>query len=225
MTSSTNLHLQADVAPPLAAPNFGVRRDAGDDMADALRAVLDALGLGVLLVNDALVVRYANRAASHQLGAAGQTSGGDFAIDIEPGQRWQLLGAVRRAGKGEWSMLMLGSAGRARPVGVAPLRSTRPWRDAVAVLVLGGEPQQSRLTQRLFCQAHRLTLAECHVLEALSDGLTPKEATRQGGVALSTVRTQIASIREKTGTSTIGHLLQRVSSLPPLMGAALTVTR
>jgi DNA-binding CsgD family transcriptional regulator len=39
------------------------------------------------------------------------------------------------------------------------------------------------------------------------------------GVAVSTVRTQIGSIRAKTGAASISALVRQVAVLPPLVGA------
>lgn len=219
------MNQQAQRNTPLSLPAER-QSDTQHDMASgpeaAFGAVLDALGLGIALVNDALVVRYANRAAGQWLDGADQPAGGGLAVDMSPSQRWQLMGAVRRASKGGWSMVMVGQAGCTRPVGIAPLLSDRAWRDVVAVLVLSGHSQLAGLSLQFFCQMHRLTHAEIQILTALSDGLTPEQIAQKGGVALSTVRSQIAAIRSKTQTSSIRHLLRLVSSLPPLMGAALS---
>ena len=45
------------------------------------------------------------------------------------------------------------------------------------------------------------------------------EVARQQGVAVSTVRTQIGSIRAKTGAGSISELVRQVAVLPPLVGA------
>ena len=43
--------------------------------------------------------------------------------------------------------------------------------------------------------------------------------TADASVAVSTVRTQIGSIRIKTGASSIRELVRQVAVLPPLVGA------
>ncbi len=189
----------------------------------AMGAVLDALGQGVALVNDGLVPRYLNRAAGLWLGGAAQPAGTPFGHDLDASQRWLLRAAVKRAGKGEWSMLMLGQAEHRRPVGVVPLPPALCWPDAVAMLVLGAGAQPDGLAQRLFCRLHRLTPTESQVLAALADGLTPAQIALQSGVAISTVRTQLGAIRTKTDAASLRQLMQQVACLPPLMGAALTL--
>jgi DNA-binding CsgD family transcriptional regulator len=47
----------------------------------------------------------------------------------------------------------------------------------------------------------------------------PTAIARQQNVAVSTVRTQIGSIRAKTGAGSISELVRQVAVLPPLVGA------
>ena len=57
------------------------------------------------------------------------------------------------------------------------------------------------------------------MLELLCSGVRPTEVARQQGVAVSTVRTQIGSIRAKTGAGSISELVRQVAVLPPMVGA------
>jgi DNA-binding CsgD family transcriptional regulator len=57
------------------------------------------------------------------------------------------------------------------------------------------------------------------VLEHLCGGVRPTEIAQRQGVAVSTVRTQIGSIRAKTGATSIRELVRQVAVLPPLVGA------
>ena len=57
------------------------------------------------------------------------------------------------------------------------------------------------------------------MLTGLCDGLSPAELAELHGVAISTVRSQIANIRAKTRTGNIRDLIQQVAVLPPLVGA------
>ena len=67
--------------------------------------------------------------------------------------------------------------------------------------------------------AYGLTLAERRVLGGLVREASAREIAAEHAVALSTVRTQIASIRAKFGARSIDGLLLRVSELPPVAGA------
>ena len=57
------------------------------------------------------------------------------------------------------------------------------------------------------------------VLAALGMGVAPADIAQEQGVKLSTVRTQIGSIRAKIGVSSITDLVRRVAALPPMVGA------
>ena len=68
----------------------------------------------------------------------------------------------------------------------------------------------SQLLQRLF----GLTPAEARVLERLVAGRTPEQIALDNGVEVSTVRSQIKALYEKTGTSRQLQLMQRVLASP-----------
>jgi DNA-binding NarL/FixJ family response regulator len=69
----------------------------------------------------------------------------------------------------------------------------------------------------LFAHEHALTSAEALVLGALCQGRAPRDIAVERETRLSTVRTQIASIKSKTGACSIRELLSRVAMLPPLI--------
>ena len=75
------------------------------------------------------------------------------------------------------------------------------------------------LSVQWFARSHGLTLAETRVLEALSEGLQPSDIAARHGVGISTIRSQIGSIRSKTRSDSIGALVRQVAVLPPLVGA------
>jgi DNA-binding NarL/FixJ family response regulator len=62
------------------------------------------------------------------------------------------------------------------------------------------------------------------VLLALCRGLDINEIAAENGVAVSTIRSQIKTLREKAGASSIRRLLQRINSLPPVVPALRIVT-
>ena len=88
-----------------------------------------------------------------------------------------------------------------------------------ALVVLGRRQPCSDLGLEMLAGSYGLTLAERRVLAALVREATPREIARQHAVALSTVRTQISSIRAKFGTRSIEGLLLRAAQVPPVAGA------
>jgi DNA-binding CsgD family transcriptional regulator len=73
-----------------------------------------------------------------------------------------------------------------------------------------------RLTVQWFARAHALTPTETRVLEALCEGDQPREVAARHQVGMATVRSQIGSIRNKTGAESIRELVRRVAVLPPM---------
>ena len=64
-----------------------------------------------------------------------------------------------------------------------------------------------------------LTFAERRVLCSLVDDVSPRDIAASGGVSLSTVRTQIASIRTKFGVRNIEGVLIRAAEVPMVPSA------
>ncbi len=219
-----------DAGPRLrlsAAPLPPARSEAAA-ITPLLQQVLDALGCGLVLVDAQGQVLHANAAAVQQcrdgaplvLPATGQPVDG-VAAALPAGDAARLAQALHGAVRGHWAMVVLDRGDRALSVGVAPIgveAADWPGRPPVALLMLGAEPHAVRLSRQFFDMAHQLTERERGVLDALCDGCTPQQIASQREVKISTVRTQIAAIREKVGVSSIRRLIQRVAALPPMAG-------
>lgn len=200
--------------------------DAGP--ASLLRQVLDALGCGLVLLDVHGRVLHANAAAMLQcrhgaplvLPVPGQATDG-LAVALSPGDASRLAAALVGASRGHWALLTLSHGDTALSVGVAPLLADdEDGLDGapVALLMLGAEARAQRLSRQFFDSAHQLTDGERGVLDALCEGRSPQQIAGLRKVKISTVRTQIAAIREKVGASSIRRLLQRVAALPPMAG-------
>ena len=72
------------------------------------------------------------------------------------------------------------------------------------------------VTLTLFAKAAGLTASERDVLISLCSGLAAQDIALQRAVRISTVRTQISSIREKVGARTVTQVIRKVSCLPPM---------
>ena len=94
------------------------------------------------------------------------------------------------------------------------------WRLLLAVLLVLGKRQVcGQLAVQWFARVHGLTPAETRVLESLCNGLEPREVAQLNHVGLATVRTQIGSIRAKTGADSIRSLVGQVAKLPPMVSS------
>ncbi len=188
--------------------------------------MLDEIDYGMLVVGGDGQVSYMNHAArmeldgGHALHLLGSTLRAQRAQDVAP-----LLDALAGAQRGLRKLLRLGTGAQRVSVSVVPLaQGSRHggWAGAATLLVLGKRQLCSALSVQAYAGSVGLTAAETRVLELLCSGARPAAVAAQVGVALSTVRTQIASIRAKTGASSLRELVQLVAVLPPLVGALRT---
>ncbi|RYE73370.1 MAG: hypothetical protein EOO80_19190, partial [Oxalobacteraceae bacterium] len=106
--------------------------------------------------------------------------------------------------------------GRANVV-VVPLN--RDVNQAAVLLILERRQLCGDLAAQWFALRYQLTPAETEVLKALSNGVKPTEVALRQGVAISTVRSQIQSIRAKSGADSIGELMRQLALLPPLVSS------
>lgn len=185
--------------------------------APMLMRVLDEIDYGVMLVDASGALRYANQIARREVlrggplrlsqGQVGAASAHDQAV---------LATALADAQRGRRRLFALGQNGGALPVAVVPMAADDGEGEALAMLVLGKRPDNDTLSIDFYARSHGLTGAELTVLKRMAGGLKPKEVAREQGVAISTVRSHICSIRNKTQTGSIRDLLNRVAALPPI---------
>jgi DNA-binding CsgD family transcriptional regulator len=189
-----------------------------DDAADrALRAgLMDALEVGLITTQADGRVVDANRTASAWCGCTAPLVIVDGWLRTrQPDDEAKLLHAMVLARQARRSMMTFNSPGGPQSIGVVPLPG-HAGQGLSVLFVLGSRGQPSALALQFFCQTHGLTSAEAAVLARLARGLSPGEVASQGSVAVSTVRSQIAAVRAKTGARSVAHLLRMVHTLPPL---------
>ncbi len=86
-------------------------------------------------------------------------------------------------------------------------------------MILGKRTVFQELSAQWFARSHGLTAAELDVLREVCVGSSPTEIAQRQGVAISTIRTHIGSIRAKTGASNMTALTRQVAMLPPIVSA------
>ena len=185
-----------------------------------LAATLDEIDYGMLLLTDEVVAIHVNHAARAELDAAHplQLLGTELRArrpqDVLP-LAAALQGAARR---GLRKLLTLGEGAQRVGVSVVPLSLPDADSTPVTLVMLGKRQVCEALSVQGYAHCHGLTGAETRVLAALCRGTPPNRIAAEVGVAISTVRTQIGNIRQKTGAESIRALVQQVAVLPPLMG-------
>ena len=143
---------------------------------------------------------------------------------IRPGHAEPLRAALARTRCGLRGLLSLEGGPQTSSVAVLPL--PQPGQDGAhpqtvpaacyALLVFAKQQLCDDSTVALFARERGLTSAEGQVLAQVCKGLRPAQIAHHHGVQVSTVRTQLRSIRMKTCSDTIRELVQKVSVLPPM---------
>ena len=98
----------------------------------------------------------------------------------------------------------------------APNTSTNVPQPHYAMLVFAKQHLCDTTSITLFANEKGLTGAEGQVLARVCEGLRPQQIALRQGVQISTVRTQLRSIRHKTASDSVRELIDMVSVLPPL---------
>ena len=204
-------------APGYAGPE---RRTMSARAQHWLAATLDEVDYGMLLLTDenhAMHVNHAARAEldrEHPLQLLGHELRARRSHDATA-----LADALHAAARrGLRKLLTLGEGAQRVSVSVVPLGADDETGTAVTLVMLGKRQVCEALSVQGFARSHKLTGAETRVLAALCHGTPPTEIAAQVGVAISTIRTQIGNIRQKTGAGNIPALVRQVAVLPPLMG-------
>ena len=209
-----------DGAPTPSGPAYAGperRRDA-TPAARWLTLMLEEVGHGMLLLSDDAYVLHANHRARVELDPAHPLRLHGRQLRARDGRdEHQLSQALQAAARGLRRMLVVGAGERRTSVAVVPLD---PIDGQVLTLVSLGKRQLSdQLTLQCFARSHGLTAAEMRVLEALCAGVDPNGIAVLHAVGIATVRTQISSVRHKTGAADITALMRLVAQLPPMVPA------
>ncbi|HEV7913280.1 MAG TPA: helix-turn-helix transcriptional regulator [Albitalea sp.] len=212
-----------NAAEPTPAPaaltwsSFQPLRGAG--IADGLLLrILDEIDYGLMLVTEGARVCFANHIALRECAA-------DRPMRLQDGhvlprherEHEAYFKALASSGVGRRSMLTVRSDTGPASLAMVPMG---PAGGENAVLLLFGRRESCEpLSAEFFAMAHHLTASETSVLKGLCNGQRPAQIAKQSGVAISTVRSHIGSIRLKTQTGSIGELVRTVTALPPIVPA------
>lgn len=185
-----------------------------------LLRVFDEIDYGMLLVDGRGRILHANHLARHELAQRQilrACSGSLVGSTTEHSERIQH--ALDAALRGQRRLLLMREGDRDLSLAFTPL--SHPLEDdAPTVLVLLSRQNAcDNLAVRMFARALGLSPTEETVMLALCRGLEIQDIAKENGVAVSTVRSQIKTLREKAGAPSVRRLLQRVNSLPPVVPA------
>lgn len=197
------------------------------DTLGLMQCVLEQMDYGLALVHMATrQIRFANRLAHDGLNGPGSLRSGLCMVagrlsTLLPTDHAQLERALLRAHTGVRALISLGGEDCTTSVAVVPLNA--PAATPYALLVFAKQQLCDSSTMALFARERGLTSAESNVLASVCSGMRPTEIARHHGVQISTVRSQLRSIRLKTRCDTIRQLVETVSILPPMARHMATV--
>jgi DNA-binding CsgD family transcriptional regulator/PAS domain-containing protein len=195
------------------------RIDAAQQLGKLAAAALDSLRSAALVVDRHGCVLLNNRAAE-SVCAAGEElqmrNGKLTARSAKTAERLQC--AIRQAagGHGTAEVLHLSCAGDAdRIAWIAPLPAERNVVESPGAIILVGEPAGCRSADADAVAAiYGLTAAEARIAVAIGGGATLAETAAERGVKLSTVRSQLLSVLQKTGARRQADLARMLANLP-----------
>lgn len=190
--------------------------------AAGIGAVLDEIDTGVLLCDAQCRVVLMNEAARQELDDGGVLrleADGRLAIDSTTGQALLRRAVHNAACSGLRQLAPLRVGERALMVAVQPLAQAAAAGQPTAVLLLGRRQLAPGLAVEMLASLHALTGAERRVLKGLLDGRRVAALAAAHGVAVSTVRTQVATLRAKFGVRSIDDLVRLVAEMPPMVSA------
>jgi DNA-binding CsgD family transcriptional regulator len=208
--------------PPWAAAYEGPDRRNSLRLSHSrwIAAALEEIDYGLVLLDADGTIAHINHSAraeldsGHPLQLQQHTLRARLLHDATPLQ--EALAAARL--RGLRRLLSLGEGGRRVSVSIVPLTGADTNNRFATLLMFGKRSVSESLSLQGFARCHGLTAAETRILSGLCRGEPPNRIAQQVGVAISTVRTQIGSIRQKTGAQSIRDLMQQIAVLPPLMG-------
>jgi len=194
-------------------------RASSSTLAQMALALFDEIECGLIVCDEHGGIHFANQAAQHEMVSQRLMQRLGDQLRRASGCSGELDTAMRLAAqRGRRSLVRMTQGTDQLMVSVLPFQL--PGAPAQQVLVVLGRRQPcSELGLEMLAGSYGLTLAERRVLGGLVRQSTPREIASAHEVKLSTVRTQISSIRAKFGTRSIEGLLLRAAQVPPVASA------
>lgn len=189
---------------------------------------LDEMGHGLVLVNAAQQVSYSNHLARRELALGRWLSlRGQVLVAHTQEMQVRLRLGVATALRGQRRLLSLVRDSHVLWLACIPLRGDGHGEPEQVLLSLSREPRQDNLSVQMYARQHGLSHSEEAVLCALYEGLEVAAIARKNGVAISTVRSQVKSLRQKTGVASVQmllHLLNRLPTMLPVLRGPVVAT-
>ena len=187
-----------------------------------IQAIFDHVHFGVAVVGAESRLLFANQAARLECARNPMLCNQrDRIVPAQQRQGDELRRALAAARCGRWSLVQFKTGGDSTLLAVIPLTPFGSSQENAPVLVMFGLRNPSKaLAIQFYARSCGMTTTEERVLRAFSDGFSPNAIAHRHEVAISTVRTQLSSIRIKAGACNLRELTRTLGCLPPMMPAA-----
>ena len=204
----------------IGAPTVQQQFETMDPALDQLLRVIDEIDYGILVINAQGEILQVNHLARHEL-LTGHclASVNNRLTGRSTGLCEQIAQGLEHAYRGQRKLVFLDSHQGDMPVVFIPLIHPLGTESPTVLVLLTRQSACDNLAVRMYARAQRLSPSEESVMIGLCRGLEVSDIARENGVAQSTVRSQVKSLREKTGCSSIRRLIHRIHSLPPVVPA------
>lgn len=188
------------------------------------RACLDRLHAGVVVVDRMRRVQMINAHGSRLLGAGRELAVSNRRLTCSLASQHELLGRLIESACGQpakgGAMRVAGGANRhGLLLSVLPIPRSHDLAtllpEPIAMVVMG-DPSADSLPPGVYRMLFSLTDSEATLLAALVRGTTVAGWARLRGISVATVRSQLRSLFEKTGTDSQAHLVAIAKSIPPV---------
>lgn len=192
---------------------------------DALQAamlarVLDEIDHGLVLVDLTGRILHANHPARFELASAQALCERDGMLwGSDDNRHRQIRQALKDAAHDGRSIVELEHQETPLSLAFIPMASLPGGRIDTVLIMCSKRQNCATLTMQMFARANRLTRAEQNVLRQLCDGHRAEEIAGLQGIRVSTVRTHIKSVREKTGSSSVREIVHRLARMPQVVSA------
>jgi len=187
----------------------------GTGIHQLLHQVTDQIDFGLVVCDADGQMLHANRSATRELASQRVLKLQDGSVNSAGPGAPELASAIRAAAqRGRRRLLCLEDDPPVMLI-VLPL-DPQAAGERLVLLMIGRRTVCTALGLELLAIQHRLTLAEQRVLRAIVGGTASRDIAVENGVAVSTVRTQIQSLRDKLGVGNIDALLLTAARVPPV---------
>jgi hypothetical protein len=188
-----------------------------------LRCLLNDVGFGILILDPDLKPCFCNDTADLALRSAGYASlieapsaevtaqEGKDRVDIR-----KFIACARLAAKGQRKLILLGHGERQIAAAFAPIHLGEEFERQGVLVTIERKTVCEVLSLWAYGRVQGLTSGELKVLDFLAKGQEPKLVATSLKISVTTVRSHIKSILNKTEEPTIRGLLLRIAKLPPI---------